>query len=293
MASKKLGFKGAAAQIRDVIGSLAFVLLMLIIFVILFLEGNDNQTLNFVRKRTLDIITPVVEVISTPFDKGKEYIQDTKDYLSLKDELVKLREENEKLKNLEQENIFLRERNEKLYSLLNFAYPKSVKYTAADVLLGSDGAFAQSLLAKAGEENGVEKGDAALVDGHLVGKVMYVGKHSSLIILLTDASSNIPVYVGKKRIKAILSGNNTENPVLTKIEKIQDIKKGDEIITSGIFDTLPHGLKIGKTAEEYTPLSEEIKVNLKVKKRNIDMLRIMNFGKQSMLQDIKCINIEQ
>ena len=107
LASKKLGFKGAAAQIRDVIGSLAFVLLLLIIFVILFLEGNDNQTLNFVRKRTLDIITPVVEVISTPFDKGKEYIQDTKDYLSLKDELVKLREENEKLKNLEQKKILL------------------------------------------------------------------------------------------------------------------------------------------------------------------------------------------
>ncbi len=290
MQNKK--FKSMVSQIRKLISGAAFVLLIFALIAFLFLESSKSPIIVTVRSKTLDVITPVVKVLSAPFDKGQEYIQNTKDYLSLKTEVAYLREENNKLKEMERENRYLKERNEKLYSLLNYAYPKAVKYTAADVLTDSDGVFAQSLLVEAGESNGVEKGDAALFEGHLIGKVMYVGSNSSLIILLTDASSNIPVYVGKKKIKAILSGNNTEYPVLNKIENIQEIKKGDEIITSGIYDTLPHGLKIGKAAEDFNPLSEEIKVNLGVQKRYIDSVRIMNFGKKSILQDIKCLNIK-
>jgi len=284
-------FKSIMSQIRKLASGIAFVLLFLALIIAAFLDGSKNRFVTAVREKTLSVITPVVSVISAPFEKAKVYIQDTKDYFSLKTEVTALRKENAELKQIEVENERLRERNEKLYSLLNYAYPQAVKYTAADVLTDSDGVFAHSLLVKAGEKQGVEKGDAALFQGYLIGKVTYIGQNSSLIILLTDASSNIPVYVGKKRIKAILSGNNTENPTLTKIEKIQDIRKGDEIITSGIYDTLPQGLKIGKTAEDFNPLSDTIGVNIGVQRRYIDMVRIMNFGKKSMLQDIKCLNI--
>ncbi len=287
-------FRKMLSQVRTLAGVITFVATILICVVVLFMENSKNPLIVSFRETTLDFITPVVKAVSTPFDKAKEYVQDAKDYLSLKEELNELRKKTVSAEETEQENRYLKERNEKLSNLLNFAYPKAIKYTAADVLTASDGVFAQSLLVEAGEDDGVEKGDAALYNGYLVGKVAYVGKNSSLIILLTDASSNIPVYVGRKRIKAILSGNNTEEPVLTKIEKIQDIKAGDEIITSGIYDTLPQGLKIGKTAEGFSPLSnEEIKVDAGVQRRHIDMLRIMNFGKKSVLQDIKCLNIKQ
>lgn len=270
------------------IGAACVVVFVLTSVLLLVLEKTQSPVIAGLRTAVIDVTAPAVGSLTVPVNKVKDYLSDLQSLVSLQAEMARLRQENKKMKELEEKIFLLEAHNQKLANALNFRYPKSVKYASGEVMSDSAGAFANSLIVLAGSEDGVEKGDAVLSAGVLVGRVIYAGKQASQVLLLTDVSSRVPVFVGKKRIKAILSGNNTQSPVLTEIENIEEIKPDDEIITSGISDTLPTGLKVGKTAKDYLPSGDDIKVNLYMKRNHLDILKVMNFGRTSVLQDIKC-----
>ena len=93
------------------------------------------------------------------------------------------------------------------------------------------------------------KGQAVVMNGGLVGRVIETGKSSSRILLLTDINSKIPVISIDSRERSILAGNNTENPKLLYMPKESKIVDGEVIITSGDGDMLPPGLMVGKATK--------------------------------------------
>lgn len=281
------GFKGALKRIRPFTGLIIAALLIVTALMFLVLERTESQIISSIRTYAIEVIAPVADSLSKPLNRAKEYITDVQSLVSIKEEITRLRKENQAMKELQVRLVRLEERNKKLATMLNFHYPSAVKYTAGEVIMDSAGAFANSLIVRVGKNGGVEKGDAALFEGVLVGRVIYVGDEASQVLLLTDVSSRVPVFVGKGRIKAILAGNNTNKPILTQIENIEEIKPDDEVITSGIFDTLPQGLKIGKVSKDALINGyDDITVNLFMRRNHLDTLRIINFGRAAALQDI-------
>ena len=67
----------------------------------------------------------------------------------------------------------------------------------------------------------------------------------SRVLLITDYTSRIPVYVSEARVRTIMAGNNTDRPDLLYVPLENNIESGMEVLTSGHGGTFPPGIPVG------------------------------------------------
>ena len=65
------------------------------------------------------------------------------------------------------------------------------------------------------------------------------------MLLLTDATSKIPVQIERTKVRAFLTGDNTDYPRLVYFENQEPVQMGDIVVTSGMGGSLPAGIPIG------------------------------------------------
>lgn len=103
-----------------------------------------------------------------------------------------------------------------------------------------------------GSKQGIKKGNAVITYDGLIGKISKVYKYSSEIKLITTEDVNFKVSVNikidDKDYYGILNGYDKHNNLLkiTGIDKDIIIKEDKEVVTSGLSNTYPSGLYIGK-----------------------------------------------
>ena len=85
-----------------------------------------------------------------------------------------------------------------------------------------------------------------LIHNELVAGIVIPKNGRPLALLNKDIKSAYAVYVGTKLAPGIVHGNNSENLVVKFIPAWFDIKKGDEVITSGLDEIFFKGLKVGR-----------------------------------------------
>ena len=93
--------------------------------------------------------------------------------------------------------------------------------------------YNKSIIINAGKNMNIRKGDAALTYKGLIGRVIEVYEKYSRVLLINDINSRIPVRVGEKNIKAIISGNNTDKMDLLYLKDNVVFKENDLVYTSG------------------------------------------------------------
>jgi cell shape-determining protein MreC len=101
--------------------------------------------------------------------------------------------------------------------------------------------FKSELLVNAGEEDGVKTGGAAVYEGMLVGKVVFVGRANSVVRTVFDPELSLPVRIGKSRADALLLGG--VEPRLTMMAKNADVAPGDLVYSAS--SDLEYGLLVG------------------------------------------------
>src|SRR3546814_10996914 len=95
-----------------------------------------------------------------------------------------------------------------------------------------------------GAANGIEDGQAVLGRRGLLGRIVQTGERSARILLITDLNARIPVLVESSRHRAILGGDNTEQPELLYLPRDSKVAVGNRIITSGPGGMFPAGLPV-------------------------------------------------
>lgn len=80
----------------------------------------------------------------------------------------------------------------------------------------------------------------------VVAGIVISKNNRALGLLNRDIQSAYSVYVGEGLAPGIAHGNNEEHIVVKFIPSWFDIKKGDEVITSGLDNIFTKGLKVGK-----------------------------------------------
>jgi rod shape-determining protein MreC len=235
--------------VRDLIRRFSFGLLIFISIILVLTGKSKNDTVSLFRTQIIDFLSPIMEAVLLPFNIIKDSGDSFKTYIFVHSKNAELTAENKKLRlqiaRLYQE----RQENEQLHELLNYVKELDYEYITAKVVGNASGPFTRSSLVNAGENDGVLKGQAVVMNGGLVGRVVEVGSSSSRILLLTDINSKIPVISMDSRERSILSGNNTENPKLLYLPKESKITDGEIMITSGDGDMIPPGLMVGKAAK--------------------------------------------
>ncbi len=223
--------------------SLLFALVALILFMMSFASPNNMRS---IRTGAADLFAPVLALVNYPIEQAATYVRAVTGIAELQGENARLMQENARLKEWYHAAMQLKTDNQSLQKLLKVQIEPQHTFITARIVADSDTAFVRSVLVMAGSENGVTTDQAVLGGEGLMGRVVETGKRSSRILLLTDMNARVPVFVGSENIRAMLAGNNTDNPEIIHLPPQTDIKAGDRVTTSGHGGLYPYGLPVGE-----------------------------------------------
>ena len=243
-------FSGAAARNATSRRSPArrwdFALLCVVAVVLLLLGRAETGLVERARAVAGDVIAPIMAAVSEPVGLASAVMNDLGDFFDVYEENARLREQNARLSEWHQEALTLTRENHALRELAGYRPTNEFASVAARVVGDSTGIFVRSVLANAGREAGLSKGDAVVDAGGLIGRVVETGGRSSRVLLITDLNSRVPVIVQRNGVLAILAGDNSATPVLKFRSLRARLRPGDRIVTSGHGDMFPPDLAVGE-----------------------------------------------
>ena len=204
----------------------------------------DSST-SFVKKIVLEAAAPVQKILNASIEgvsnAWMRYIH-----------LVGLEADNRILKNkiavLQTELILYKEgyleaqRLQKILSLQNDYHHSNI---TARVIGREQAALSKTFWINKGSAHGLKSGMPVIVPPGLIGRLTDVSWHSSKVLLLIDENSNVDALIQRTRVQGIVRGAGSRGCVVRYISKIQDVKEGDVIMTSGMSNIFPKGLLIG------------------------------------------------
>lgn len=148
------------------------------------------------------------------------------------------------------------EENERLKKLLGAPLPPNWKFIEAKVI-----GISEKMRLDRGKHDGIKEGMVVISENILVGRVVAVQESTSLVQLVSDPNSKIPVIVKRAnsagiQARGLLLGQYGEKLVLDRILQSEGVQKGDLVVTSGEEEWLAD-LLIGQI-EEVAPQTAEV-----------------------------------
>ena len=96
-----------------------------------------------------------------------------------------------------------------------------------------------------GTKHGLRPGQAVLTVSGAVGYIFKPQYFTSHVMLITDRYSVVDALIQKTRSHGIVEGKNKETCVLQYVERTEDVKIGDLIVTGGLDNIFPKGFPLG------------------------------------------------
>lgn len=250
--------------------------------VLLILAVLNLPVFNQVKENILAFFTPVTRAASFPARYMLKTKENLRAYLNVFDENKRLKTENEALKSWQRTALKLSFEKQELEKLLNYKTNAQTNEYAVRLLIDYDSPFSQSVIIKGGKDIGVQKGNVLVSKKGLFGIVHSVGAVTSRALKVTDYYARLPVYVGEKRHRAIMSGDNSRFPKITALPEEAVVQQGDYVMTSGAAGVYPSGIPVGvvRLAQK-----EEIEVDLFEKNDNLEFVRVIDYGSTKLLPD--------
>lgn len=259
-----------------------FALPILVLASVVMIVLGKADALLFERLRSVfsDTAAPVLRVVSEPVAVVDAAVARFHDIVALYDENGRLREENSRLLQWQQVAQQLMAENGRLRDLLKLAPDPATSFISSRVIANSGGSFVRSVLIDAGSGEGVTRGQAAITGEGLVGRVTEVGDRTSRILLLTDLNSRIPVAFDATRERAVMAGDNSDQPRLLYVSAGAPVNIGDRIVTSGNGGIFPPGLPVGVVAAIEDGV---VRIDPYAELSRLDYLRVVNYGLSGVL----------
>ena len=167
-------------------------------------------------------------------------------------ELEGVREENkrlhQKVMELSLRNLWLNEEhleNLRLRELLDFKSQIEHKVIPADVVARDPNRRYFSVLIDKGSKEGIKR-NMPVVNMHgLVGKIVDVSPHSSVVQLMSDPRFRASALDKRSRVFGIVKPGVGSALRLDNVPLPEDVKVGDQVISSGLGGIFPPGIMIG------------------------------------------------
>lgn len=271
-----------AAPLKALAQRFSFLLLVLASIGLMMVGKIDAVLVDTVRARVTDAFVPILDAFSRPAATAARFVESLVEYQNVYEENQRLRTENARLLQWRQAALRLEAENNSLRTLLKFNPEPAVSYITTRVIATPGGSFVRTLLVTAGSREGVRKGQAAIAGPGMVGRVIEVGEWSSRILLITDINARIPVSLESSRLRAVMAGDNSDQPRLLYLPPESPVSVGERVVTSGHGGLFPAGIPIGVVAS----VGERgIKVQPLVDLGRVEHLRLVEYGLGSVPTD--------
>ncbi len=165
--------------------------------------------------------------------------------INIKSENARLSKENIEL--ITRLNQFNESQNEleRLRTLLDFQNNTKMELMPGQVIGRDLVADHNTITINKGTKHGLRSGQAVLTVSGAIGYIFKPQYFTSHVMLITDRYSVVDALIQKTRSHGILEGKNKETCVLQYVERTEDIKLGDLIVTGGLDNIFPKGFPLG------------------------------------------------
>lgn len=234
------------------------IFFIIILFITLHYVGALKSTEHFLRH----ILSPISRFIYSSSVSLKEKSSDLsedpeKQVQKLEEDLLICKVESKDVKNLQEENAELR-------SQLTFFQANNFSHIGAEVIGRNIQPLGNTLVINRGSKDGVQVGNAVIIsNGVLIGKIAQAEEESSMVRLLSDNQSKIAATIlNREKSIGVIEGGYGISIRMNFIPQQEDVRVGDQIITSGLETGMPRGLLIGNIAaiekEAYEPFQTAV-----------------------------------
>jgi rod shape-determining protein MreC len=230
------------------------------------------------------VMTPVGDVLSAPGRWTGAGVDTVRGYFFAVSENRQLKAQLQEMRQWHDVAVALKDENERYRTLLGLKLDPPIPMVAARIVSDSRGPFANTRLANAGREKGVEIGNPVMSENGLVGRIIGVTDGASRVLLLTDIASRTPVMIDRTNARAILTGDGGPNPRLDYLRGQNPVKEGDLVLTSGDGGVFPRGLPVGTAVKG---LDGNWRVVQASDRAAIDFVRILMFKDFTQLVNAK------
>ena len=232
----------------------AVVLLVILVVVGAVIGVLNNLALKagrpfFVHDIMRSIIAPSEIIFHTTFAAGERAVRAVrpraallKENASLRIEVLRLTQENARLREAALEGVRLRR-------ALELRDSSPARMIAAELISRNASSWFDTATINRGRSSGVELGGAVVTQRGLVGQVLQVDPFTSQVVALTHRRSAVGAMVQRSRSSGILQGQGADLLVLSHLPKDADVKTSDIVISSGTGRVVPKGFMIGRVVK--------------------------------------------
>ena len=259
------------------------VAVLVAILVVFFLVWRiDSPRVERLRANVIDKLVPAFAWATVPVTRVTRMLDDFQSYARIYDQNQELRRELQAMKAWREAALQLEQENAKLLDLNNVRLDPKLTYVTGVVLADSGSPFRQSVLLNIGARDGIMDGWATMDGIGLVGRISGVGASTARVILLTDPGSRIPVTIQPSGQRAMMTGDNSLDPILDFLETPELIRPGDRVISSGDGGIFPADILVGQVAQDR---AGRLRISLAADLQRLDFLRVLRSQRSAPIED--------
>jgi rod shape-determining protein MreC len=225
----------------------AAIIILFIVFsvIILILSTKMPADTGYPRKLILDVTAPIERLVRIPLDKTINVWSRYLFLVGLGEENLRLKKENDQLKNqlLKYQEGYLE--GLRLQKLLTLKDQSDYVATAARVIEIDQKSLIKTILINKGTSHGIRNGLPVINEQGVIGRVIETSWHVARVLLISDGNSNIDALVQGTRVQGMLQGYGTRRCLLKYIAQTEEVKVGDLVVSSGMTEVFPRGLLLG------------------------------------------------
>jgi rod shape-determining protein MreC len=135
--------------------------------------------------------------------------------------------------------------NNRLRELLDFKRISSGPAIAAQIIGKDPSAWYKTVILDKGQSDGVQKGLPAVTAFGVVGQIVETATHQSRLLLIIDRNSAVDALVQRTRARGIVKGDSQQECYMDYVMHEDDVRIGDQVISSGFDGVYPKGLLLG------------------------------------------------
>lgn len=267
-------------QVKEAIARLILPATVAAAFGVMLLGKADALLAERARVALADLLAPVYAALAEPVATVRGALAEARGMLQVREENARLRAENELLRRWHAAALALEAENGLLRQQLNWVPDAAPTAVAARVVADAGGIYARAVLLATSPQHNVRKGQVAVDERGLVGRVTELGSRSARVLLVTDLNSRIPVLLEGSRARAMLIGTNNPSPRLLHWPEGMMPAEGERVVTSAEANAFPAGLPVGLVRYAANGVPE---VELFARLDRLEVVRLYDYGLRGIL----------
>lgn len=266
--------------LRQALSKLTLPIFMVASFGLMLLGKADALLAERARMAVADALSPLYAALAEPLSVVHRGIEGAHHLATLHEENARLREENDRLRRWQAVALALDAENTTLKAQLRWIPDPAPSFLTARVVADAGGVYARAVLLSLGPNHSVARGQIALDDRGLVGRVTELGARSARVLLLTDMNSRVPVTLENSRGRAILAGTNGPRPRLMYWAEGTQPAEGERVVTSAEANTFPPGLPVGVVRYSTSNVPEVVPF---ARLDRLEVVRLFDYGLKGVI----------